>query len=173
MLAYVFTHQPAPDTELGSYEDVLRRFHEALAEMRPRGFIRSLTYRIPPAYSDWYLLEDSSALDALNEAAVSGARAASHDAAARMAANGVGKLLGLVSGDPDVDATVETRFAKPRGVGYSDLYAGLDAWTRRRGTSLWRRMMVLGPPPEFTLVSRAAVDLPAEMHPETFTRSAI
>jgi hypothetical protein len=173
VLAYVFTHRPAPTVDAAGYEDVLRDFHAALAAMRPRGFIRSLTYRIPPAYSDWYLVEDSSALDALNEAAVSGARVASHDAAARMAADGTGKLMTLAAGSLDVEAAFETRFAKPAGTDYAELYASLEPWTRQRGTSLWRRMMVLGPPPEFTLVSRAAVELPAGMHPEIHSRSPI
>jgi hypothetical protein len=173
VLAYVFSHRPAPDADVAGYEDVLRRFHEALAAMRPQGFIRSLTYRIGGGYSDWYLVEDSSALDPLNEAAVSGARAPSHDAAARMAADGVGKLLSLASGDFDPEAATEVRFAKPRGMGYGDLYAALNPWTGHAGTSLWRRMMVLGPPPEFTLVTTRQVELRADMHPEVVTRTRI
>ncbi len=173
MLAYVFSHQPAPDVDAKGYEDVLRHFHAALAELHPHGFVRSLSYRIGPGYSDWYLVEDSSALDHLNVAAVSGGRAASHDAAARMAAEGVGKLMSLVAGDLDAAAPVEVRFAKPAGMGYGELYGALERWTREPRTSLWRRMMVLGPPPEFCLVSPAAVELPAEMRPETLSRTPI
>jgi hypothetical protein len=173
VLAYVFSHQPAPEVDIQGYEDVLRRFHEALAGLQPHGFVRSLTYRIGEGYADWYILEDSSALDRLNVAAVSGSRAAAHDAAARMAADGVGKLLLLAAGELDIGAPVETRFAKPPGMGYAQLYAALERWTNEPGTALWRRMMVLGPPPEFSLVSRAAIDLPADMHPETLRREAI
>ena len=173
MLAYVFSHQPAPDADRKSYEEVLRHFHEALAGLQPQGFIRSLTYRIGSGYSDWYLLEDSAALDPLNVAAVSGSRAPAHDAAARMAVDGVGKLLTLAAGDLDVASAAETRFSKPPGIGYAQLYAALERWTKEPGTSLWRRMMVLGPPPEFTLVSARPVELPAEMHPETFSRARI
>jgi hypothetical protein len=173
LLAYVFSHEPAPEVDVAGYEAVLRRFHEALASMRPEGFIRSLTYRIGPGYSDWYLVETSAALDPLNAAAVSGARAASHDAAARMATNGAGKLLSLVAGELDEQAVVETRFSKPKGMAYRDLYSSLEHITGQPGTSLWRRMMVLGPPPEFSLVARAPADLPAAMHPESFTRRAI
>jgi hypothetical protein len=173
VLAYVFSHQPAPEVDAKGYEEVLRHFHAALAELRPHGFVRSLTYRVGPGYADWYLVEDSSALDHLNVAAVSGGRAASHDAAARMAADGVGKLMSQAAGDFDFAATTEVRFAKPTGMGYAELYSAMERWTREPGTSLWRRMMVLGPPPEFTLVSSAPMELPAEMHPETFTRTAI
>ena len=173
MLAYVFTHRPAPEADVKDYEDVLRTFHAALAAIRPHGFVRSLTYRIGPAYADWYLLEDSSALDALNAAAVTGARQASHDAAARLAADGAGKLLALAAGEFDQDAHVETRFAKPHGMPYSELYRALERWTGEPRTSLWRRMMVLGSPPEFTLVSAKPVELPAEMNPETISRSTV
>jgi len=173
MLAYVFSHQPAADVDAKGYEEVLRHFHAALADLHPHGFVRSLTYRVGTGYSDWYLVEDSSALDHLNVAAVSGGRSASHDAAARMAAEGVGKLLALAAGEHDPDATVEVRFSKPAGMGYGELYGALERWTRQPRTSLWRRMMVLGPPPEFSLVSPDAVELPAEMHPETFSRTPI
>src|SRR5581483_11172100 len=173
VLAYVFSHRPAPGADVASYEEVLRAFHRALAEMRPPGFVRSMTYRLGPAYADWYLVENSAALDPLNEAAVTGARQASHDAAARLATDGVGKLLNLAAGEFDPDALVETRFAKPRGMGYGALYGALERWTHEPGTSLWRRMMVLGPPPEFTLVSSRPVELPAELNPETIFRTAV
>ena len=173
MLAYLFGHQPDAHADVAVYEDVLRQFHATLAEMRPRGFDRSLTYRHGAGYTDWYLLEDSCAMDALNEAAVTGARAASHRAAARMATNGVGKLMSLVAGHVDLQAGVETRFAKPPGMAYDELYETLGRWTKLPGTALWRRMMVLGPPPEFTLVSTDRLDLPAEMRPETVLRAPI
>ncbi len=153
MLAYVFAHVPATSAGVAEYEDSLRRFHAALAAAGPRGFISSQTYRFGAGYSDWYLVEDSAALDFLNEAAVTGARSAPHDSAAQIG--------------------TETRFAKPRGMGYPQLYAAMEGFAARPGASLWRRMMVLGPPPEFCLVSRAPVDLPPEFEPESVSRSPI
>jgi hypothetical protein len=173
VLAYVFSHQAAPDADVKTYEQALRHFHEALAELHPHGFVTSLTYRIGSAYSDWYVLEDSTALDHLNVAAVSGGRAAAHDTAARMAAEGVGKLMSLTAGELDVSAAVEARFGKPAGMGYAELYGILETWTKEPTTSLWRRMMVLGPPPEFTLVAPRAVELPAEFHAESLNRTPI
>jgi hypothetical protein len=173
MLAYVFSHRAGPNTDAGLYEETLRGFHASLAAAMPRGFIRSLTYRSGSMYSDWYLVEDSAALDAINEAAVTGGREAPHHAAARMAVDGVGKLLSLVAGRLDLDAGNETRFSKPPGVGYPDLYAALRDLTQETGASLWRRMMVLGPPPEFTLLTRKPVELPSEMRPEAFSRAQI
>jgi hypothetical protein len=172
VLAYVFSHQPAPGAAISAYEDALRRFHTALASSRTRGFVSSVTYRIGDGYSDWYLLEDSAALDPLNEAAVAGSRAAHHDAAASMAAHGVGKLLSLASGSPDAGAFYEVRFSKPAGMVYADLNRTVDR-LRSRDAALWRRMMVLGPPPEFYLTCRAPIELPAEMKPEVLERTPI
>jgi hypothetical protein len=173
VLAYVFSHRPGPGVPVSGYEDVLREFHAQLALTRPEGLLSSLTYRIGDGYSDWYLLEDSAAMDALNEAAVSGSRANAHDAAARMAVDGVGKLLSLNAGTHDAAAAFEMRFAKPAGMKYADLYASLQQVTGAKGTGLWRRMMVLGPPPEFCLTAPAPVHLPASLHPEIVNRVAI
>lgn len=173
MLAYVFSHRPASDADAQAYEDALRRFHSELAGGRPAGFVASTTYRFDDGYSDWYLVEDSAALDYLNEAAVSGARAASHDAAARMAAWGSGKLLSLAQGEADLDALHEIAFAKPAGMAYGDLYTMTAQFTAKAGVALWRRMMVLGPPPEFCLVARSPVHLPAQFTPEPRTRRQI
>lgn len=173
MLAYVFSHRPASGADVHAYEDSLRRFHAELARGRPIGFIASTTYRFDDGYSDWYLVENSAALDVLNEAAVTGARAASHDSAARMAAWGSGKLLSLAQGEAGLDALHEAAFAKPAGMQYSELYALIEPFSSRAGAALWRRMMVLGPPPEFCLVSRAPVQLPADLSPEVRVRRTV
>jgi hypothetical protein len=169
LLAYVFSHRPAADTDVTAYEDALRRFHAELARSGAAGFVTSTTYLAGGEYSDWYLVESSAALDAINEAAVSGSRSAPHDAAARMAASGSGKLLRLANGRPDLEAPYEIGFSKPAGMPYPALYESVDHF----GGSLWRRMMVLGPPPEFCLVSRNPVELPAEFAPEVRTRRQI
>jgi hypothetical protein len=173
LLAYVFSHRPADGVDVAGYEDSLRQFHAALASAAPSGFVTSNTFRTADGYNDWYMVESSAALDVLNAAAVSGARSAVHDAAARMAAGGSGKLLNLHAGEYfNVDG-FEVRFAKPVGTSYVDLYARLQAWTSAPEVSLWRRMMVLGPPPEFSLVTPSEVTLPAEMRPEVLRRERI
>ena len=172
-LAYVFFHRPTAGLAAATYEEALRRFHSALATAAPPGFISSTTYRIGDGYGDWYLVSSSAALDHLNDAAVSGVRGPAHDAAARMAAEGTGKLLRLAGGEPDLAAASEVRFSKPTGMSYEDLYRRLEQWTGGSGVSLWRRMMVLGPPPEFCLVTASPVQLPAEMNPEVLTRTRI
>ena len=173
MLAYVFFHRAAPGVETRDYEAALRRFHAALAGDLPRGFIGSSTYRVGGAYADWYLVEGSAALDVLNEAAVSGARSASHDSVAHMATDGAGKLLALVSGSAATGAAFEIRFSKPAGMGYPELYDRLKPWTDRAEVTLWRRMMVLGPPPEFCLLAPSEIQLPAQMKPEMLRREPV
>jgi hypothetical protein len=173
MLAYVFSHRPARGVETDAYEDSLRRFHGALAKAALSGFVASSTFRIGGAYSDWYLLESSAAMDVLNAAAVSGDRAGSHDAVAGMAADGVGKLFKLAAGEHSIEAGFEVRLSKPAGMKYADLYALLQLFTGVPGVGLWRRMMVLGPPPEFCLVGPSEVELPEEMRPEVFRREPV
>ena len=174
MLAYVFFHRAAPGVEIDAYEAALRRFHSSLAGEPPPGFGGSTTYRINGGYADWYLVENSAALDPLNEAAVSAARLASHDAVAHMSADGAGKLLALVSGRPASEPGFEIRLSKPKGMTYPDFYRRLEPWTSRGDVSLWRRMMVLGPPPEFCLVAPPShLQLPAALTPEAVQRTPI
>ncbi len=173
MLAYVFSHRPAGDIDVAVYETALTRFHAALASAPPSGFVRSSTFKVGDRYSDWYLVDGSAALDVLNAAAVSGARTPAHDAAARMAVDGEGKLYSLVSGEPAAGPGFEIQFSKPAGVGYPDHYERLRRYTKGPGVSLWRRMMVLGPPPEFCLLAPSEIELPPEYRPEVLRREPI
>jgi hypothetical protein len=166
MLAYVFSHRPADGVDIAVYET-------ARARAPPSGFVRSSTFKVGDRYSDWYLVDGSAALDVLNAAAVSGARTPAHDAAARMAVDGVGKLYSLVSGEPAAGPGFEIQFSKPAGVGYPDHYERLRRYTKGPGVSLWRRMMVLGPPPEFCLLAPSPVELPPEYRPEVLRREPI
>lgn len=173
MLAYVFSHRPAVDVKAADYEDTLRRFHAALGTAPPSGFLGSSTFKVGNRYSDWYLVENSAALDVLNAAAISGARTSAHDSAARMAANGVGKLYSLVSGEPLSGSGFEIHFSKPAGMAYVDHYERLRPYSEQAGASLWRRMMVLGPPPEFCLIAPSGIELPREYGPEVLRREPI
>ena len=173
MLAYVFFHRPGSGVKAPSYEGALKRFHASLAGEPPPGFISSTTYRIGNGYADWYLVDNSAALDRVNEAAVKGARSTPHDAVAHMSADGAGKLLMLRSGSARTEPGYEIRFSKPAGMGYPQLYESLKPWTARPEVSLWRRMMVLGPAPEFCLVSTSEQHLPAEVRPEILRREPI
>jgi len=170
MLAYVFWHWPRPDAGGASYERALADFHRVLAAAGADWFHGSASFRgrglpwLPIdgwAYEDWYLVEASFALDALNEIAVSGARLEPHQRVAGAADGGTGGLYRLRTGSPEVaPAPVAAWFAKPRATGYEDFHAQLRPWTDRPGVSLWMRQMTLGPAPEFCLRSPVRLDLP-------------
>lgn len=171
MLAYVFWHWPRPDIDRGSYVDHLGQFHQTLAANKPSGFQKSVLFRIEnanwlstqgEAYEEWYLLDDSAAMDRLNEAAVSGACEEPHNRVAREAADGIGGLYRLRAGQENLAAA---KFAlwlsKPNGVSYADFYAALQPLTSQPGVALWGRQMTLGPTTEFCLHSISPLQLPA------------
>jgi hypothetical protein len=176
MLAYVFWHWPQPGIDQGTYVTHLAGFHETLAANKPSGFQHSVVFRIRDAswlntsgeaYEEWYLLDDSAAMDRLNEAAVSGACEEPHNRVAREAADGVGGLYRLRVGEEDL---AQSRFAawlsKPAGVSYSDFYAALQPLTSQPGVALWGRQMTLGPTTEFCLHSTTEIDLPQSLTSE-------
>ncbi len=183
MLAYLFWHWPRGDVGTEAYERILSGFHEKLAEATPEGFRGSATFRVegqtwvgpePRAYEDWYFLEGSFALDLLNEVAVSGERREPHDRAARAAAGGVGGLYRLKIGEHEAAGPrFATWLTKPPGTDYQDFYTGLEPWTERPGTSLWRRQMVLGPAPEFCLLGSERYRLPESLEPVEVRRDPV
>jgi hypothetical protein len=173
MLAYVFWHWPRPEIERGQYLVHLTEFHRTLAAHKPLGFQRSVVFGISgadwlntsgEAYEEWYLLDDSAAMDPLNEAAVSGACEEPHNRVAREAADGTGGLYRLRAGSPDLaHAKFATWFSKPAGVSYKNFYAELEPLTSQPGIALWGRQMTLGPTTEFCIHSQTPVQLPASI----------
>ena len=164
MLAYVFWHWPQPSIDRDAYEDHLREFQQTLAANKSSGFQQSVVFRIrgaswlntsDEAYEEWYLLDDSAAMDPLNEAAVSGACEEPHNRVAREAADGTGGLYRLREG---VENLSHAKFAiwlsKPAGVSYKTFYADLQSLTSQPGVALWGRQMTLGPTTEFCLHSQ-------------------
>ncbi|MDH3496279.1 MAG: hypothetical protein OER21_05925 [Gemmatimonadota bacterium] len=173
MLAYVFWHWSLPQVAPADYEQALRRFHAALAQAPPAGFLRSWTHQVtgapwvpgPIGYEDWYLLDGSAALDPLDVAAVSGRRQEAHDGAARLAAGGTAGLYQLRAGAPLPLADSARWFGKPVGVGYADFLPNLERTVAGRPFAVWMRRMVLGPTPEFCLHVAGAVTLPPGVTP--------
>lgn len=158
MLAYVFWHVPRAGVAAREYEAVHREFHEVLWRSRVAGLLTLRVHRLEsipwlaagqPGYEDWHLLEDSAALDRLNEAAVTQARQLPHDRIAALAASGTAGLYGL-RGGALVDPAVAYWFAKPTGMSYPDLELSMKPFVER-GCCLWGRRMTLGPTPEFCL----------------------
>jgi hypothetical protein len=171
MLAYVFWHWPQASVDTGTYAAHLESFHRTLAANKPDGFQRSVVFQIEDAdwlqtsggaYEDWYLLDDSAAMDRLNDAAVSGVCEEPHNRVAREADGGTGGLYRLRAG---AGVLSEARFAvwlsKPEGVAYRAFYEALSPLTSQSGVALWGRQMTLGPTTEFCLHTQNPVQLPA------------
>ena len=170
MLAYVFWHWPQSSVDRSSYEERLIDFHNTLAANKPSGFKESVVFRVrgaswlktsDEAYEEWYLLDDSAAMDRLNEAAVSGACEEPHNRVAREAADGIGGLYRLRAGEEDLaQAKFALWLSKPTGVSYKDFYAALEPLTSQPGVALWGRQMTLGPTTEFCIHSPNSIELP-------------
>ena len=149
----------------------LESFHRTLAANKPDGFRHSVVFRIEhanwldttePAYEEWYLLDDSAAMDRLNDAAVSGACEEPHNRVAGEAAGGTGGLYRLRSGEEILSqARFAVWLAKPDGVSYRDFDDALTSLTSQPNVALWGRQMTLGPTTEFCLHSQTPVQLPA------------
>src|SRR5690349_3398015 len=170
MLAYVFWHWPQSSVAPETYLAHLENFHRTLAANKPRGFQRSVVFGIEdpgwletrgPAYEEWYVLDDSAAMDPLNDDAVSGACEQPHNLVAREAAGGTAGLYRLRFGQ---EVLSEARFAvwlaKPDGVSYPAFYDALAPLTAEGNVALWGRQMTLGPTTEFCLHSQTQIQLP-------------
>ncbi|GCE21524.1 hypothetical protein [Dictyobacter kobayashii] len=135
MLAYVFWHQRAKQTDQTEYQQKLVAFHQILQQRHPQGFLFSMVLEFEQlpwmgvgleAYEDWYVVENSAALDPLDEAAVSGICRDPHNQVARLAGNGTGGLYRFKQGSFDHSQLSQIRsttwFNKPTGMSYERLY---------------------------------------------------
>ena len=167
MLAYVFWHWPHSTADRESYVTDLIAFHETLRANKPPGFLRSIVFSVQnanwlnttePAFEDWYLVNDSAAIDPLNEAAVTGPCEQPHNLVARKAAGGTAGLYRLRTGTPDIATSRHALwFAKPEGEPYEDFFRRMED-QRPEGSALWGRQMTLGPTAEFCLLTAIEKD---------------
>jgi hypothetical protein len=119
------------------------------------------------AYEDWYFVENSAALDPLDNAAVTGICREPHHQVARLASNGTGGLYRLKEGTINLAQMAEIRFAtwfgKPLGMSYDKLYEFLHQREYDQQGILWQRQMTMGPALEFCLHSSQKSLLAEEM----------
>jgi hypothetical protein len=117
----------------------------------------------PPAagawYEDWYLVKDFAALGVLNEAAVARGHRTSHDRAAKGLGRATAGVYRLIEGELSspralAECARATWVAPAAGAGSAELGAMLGDGADPRGSSVWQRQLVLGPAPEFCVLSR-------------------
>ena len=183
MLAYTFWHWKSSEVSRELYETALSEFQKSLAAASPEGFQGSSVARIngapwtgaaTEAYEETYLLKGSYAMDILETAAVSAQCKAAHDHAARMAAGGCAGLYRLRLGAENIfQAHVAAWFAKPAGTTYDELYRLITQRVDSSQTSLFGRQMVLGPTPEFCLLTPSKFDLPENFNPIWLLREVL
>lgn len=163
MLAYVFWHQRASHVAKERYQEKLIAFHQILQERQPQGFVSSVVLeiaRLPwmsagdeEVYEDWYLVENSAALDPLDTVALSESCREPHQQIARLAGQGTGGLYRLKEGSIDRTRAAEVRFvtwfSKPAGMRYETLYASLPQQQDEPQGMVWQRQMTMGPALEF------------------------
>jgi hypothetical protein len=169
MLAYVFWHRPAAGQDDAGYEARLDAFHAALAADPPAGYGGSCSVRLAgapwlersgPAYEDWYLVPDWAALGALNVHAVTGSRAAPHDASAALAGVGIAGVYALLAGPAEPPSQPHGAWlAKPAGMPYPAFHEAL-ADLLPADASAWQRQMTLGPAGEYTVRAPEPLQLP-------------
>jgi hypothetical protein len=164
LLAYLLWHRPADSVEREAYECACARFHRSLCHAPPVGFRGSAVLRLAAcpwlphpeaaAYEDWYLLDDFTALGVLNEAAVAHGHRGAHDEIASRFGTGAGGLYGLLEGQVALaDASQATWVSRPPGEPRGKLAELLGDGMDPTQASLWRRALVLGPAPEYCLLS--------------------
>lgn len=170
---YFFWHRPRPGTGVPAYEAALFEFQTRLRQSAP--YLTGLgTGRLPeppfpgsladlpnpptvPWYEDWYAGPDWSCLERLNRDAVHPPLTEAHAAIARPSQDGRGGLYGYDTGRPrrGPDAPESFWCRKPEGLSYENFHAALDPLLARTNATLWRRVMVLAPAPEFLITSDA------------------
>lgn len=162
MIAYIFWHKPRDGVDRAAYQQAAVRFHRSLRRAPPAGFRRSALLNAGGApwlhgegwYEDWYLLDDFCALGVLNEGAVAAGHRSVHDSIARLYGGGAGGVYRLLEGArtslPLRDAIWVSRPAGAAAPALGDMLGdGMDF----ERASLWRRQLVLGPAPEYCLLS--------------------
>lgn len=161
MLAYLLWHRPTEGIEREIYERACERFHRSLHHSPPAGLRGSAVYRagelpwLANGYEDWYFLDDFAALGVLNEAAVGHGHRSAHDALAQRFGAGAGGLYSLLEGtQTDPSATpLAVWVARPPGTAREALGELLGDGMDPQHASLWRRQLVLGPAPEYCLLT--------------------
>ena len=161
MIAYVFWHWRDPRIEEIAYQQLLINFHERLHRHKPSGFLDSAVFQMEQApwsgmeletYEEWYILENSSAIDALRILMEKGRCKEHHERFKQWDTGGIGGLYSLQQEPLHFDCTMIQAahwFSRPTGVTEEALQMMLQNQRQQEPGYCWRRILLLGPAPEF------------------------
>ena len=167
MYAYVFWHAAPANIAIAEYENTLLHFGRALASLKIPGLLNNASYSIgaipwlgEPGYEDWAWLQSLSVLEPLNERAVVGPMEKPHRAIAQLTRHGgFGALFSLVAGRHEVLGDSKVIWvSRPRGLQWRDAMPAIIQ-SASAEVAVWRRLMVLGPSPEFAIIGPPALTL--------------
>ena len=171
MLAFIMWHRPRAGVDRQAYMDQLVSFHRALNAAAIEGMAGSVIFEggeLPwvtnagALFEDWYLLEDSAALDRINAAAVAGRCQRPHDGLALDSTDEAAGLYRHRSGDLPVFEAFQARWIdKPADTKYEQFLARLEENTAGSEVSIWTRQMGLSPAPEFCVLAGKARSAPS------------
>ena len=177
-ITYFFWHVPRAGVDEAVYASRIARFQEELEQAGPgtTGLLADpQSYRLDdvpwinagrPVYLDAYPLNGFAAMDLLNTAAVTGALTTPHADIASLYGSGAGSLYEMRFGMLEPSAVAHGYwFSKPAGMTYPEINAILEPFAVNGG-AVFRRVMVLGPSPEFCLLSPVPVALPDPIAPQ-------
>jgi hypothetical protein len=201
VLKFVLWTWPSASADLAGFQGSRIKFHQVMAEQKVEGFLGSGLYKCDTApwagafvfenspwatghrtvFEEWYLFHGSAALDAVNERvhAAGDAYRESHGKFLRQDLGGEcaglyymrqGEMERAIAGLREPECTLWFNKAYPT---YDDLLARLAPAMRSSRSALWRRLLVLGPTPEFHLDLDASVELPEELKPFRVKRTRV
>lgn len=183
MIAYVFWHQKREHVRADEYEQALMDFQAMLLKAEVPGYLGGVVSKIEGAhwmpsekggYEDWYFLSGSEVLDRLNRMAVSGDRKDPHSAATKMAVNMHAGLYQLWQSDAHfTDSEWSAWFSRPPSMTYEEMYEEICRYLPHCAGDLWRRQMVLGPTPEYCLMSTSRADMSEFFKPIIVKRKTV
>jgi hypothetical protein len=198
ILKFVLWTWPSATATVADFLDSRVKFHQVLAHTKVDGFLGSAVFKVDSApwagaflfenspwsvghktvFEEWYLLHGSAALDAMNERVHAGPYKDSHGKFLRQDLGGEcaglyyvrkGDLASALSG---VKTACTVWFNKAYAT-YDDLLERLVPTMHSDRSVLWRRLLVLGPTPEFHLDVDASALLPEDLKPYWVKRTRV
>lgn len=167
MINFMLWHKAQAGISATEYEAALREFHRIFAEQKVPGWLGShvsICETLPwvsaqgPVYQDCHFLQDSSALDRVNLAAISPNCREVHDKIAQHSCDEANGLYRYRCGSEQQHFTLQVWLTRPRDIQHEVF---LDSLKSRisKSHSIWSRQMGLSHGPEFLIQGDADIDL--------------